>query len=47
MLLEVNGEITPERMEGWIHPHKPRGSLIIGNLRVIEARFDTVKSNIA
>ena len=42
MLLEISGEITPERMKGWSQSKKiPSCGL------VIEARSDVVKSNIA
>ena len=44
MLLEISGEITPERMKGWSqskNDHKLWISL------VIEARSDVVKSNVA
>ena len=44
MLLEINGEITPERMKGW-KQGKNNTQLWMG--LVIEARFDAVKSNIA
>ena len=44
MLLEISGEITPERMKGWSQS-KNNTHLWMG--LVIEARFDTVKSNIA
>ena len=44
MLLEISGEITPERMKGW-GQSKNNNQLWMG--LVIEARFDAVKSNIA
>ena len=44
MLLEISGEITPERMKGWSQS-KNNTQLWMG--LVIEARFDAVKSNIA
>ena len=44
MLLEINGEITPERMNGWSQS-KNNTQLWMG--LVIEARFDAVKSNTA
>ena len=44
MLLEISGEITPERMKGWSQS-KNNTHLWMG--LVIEARFDAVKSNIA
>ena len=44
MLLEINGEITPERTKGW-NQRKSNTQLWMG--LVIEARFDVVKSNIA
>ena len=44
MLLEISGEITPERMEGWSQS-KNNTQLWIG--LEIEARFDAIKSNIA
>ena len=42
MLLEINGEITPERMKGWSQS-KNNTQLWMG--LVIEARSDAVKSN--
>ena len=42
MLLEISGEITPERMKGWSQNNT---QLWMG--LVIEARFEVVKSNIA
>ena len=44
MLLEISGEITPERKKGWSQS-KNNTQLWMG--LVIEARFDAVKSNIA
>ena len=44
MLLEISGEITPERMKGWSQS-KNNTQLWIG--LVTEARFDAVKSNTA
>ena len=44
MLLEINGEITLERMKGWSQS-KNNTQLWMG--LVIEARFDAEKSNIA
>ena len=44
MLLEISGEITPERMKGWSQS-KNDTQLWMG--LVIEARSDAVKSNIA
>ena len=44
MLLEISGEITPERMKEWSQ-NKNNTQLCMG--LVIEARFDAVKSNIA
>ena len=44
MLLEVSGEITPERMKGWSQS-KNNTQLWMG--LVMEARSDAVKSNIA
>ena len=44
MLLEISGEITPERMKGWSQS-KNNTQLWMG--LVIEARSDAVKSNIA
>ena len=44
MLLEISGEITPERMKGWTQS-KNNTQLWMG--LVIEARSDAVKSNIA
>ena len=44
MLLEISGEITPERMKGWSQS-KNNTQLWLG--LVIEARSDAVESNIA
>ena len=44
MLLEISGEITPERMKGW---SQSKNSTQLQILLVIEARSDAVKSNIA
>ena len=44
MLLEISGEITPERMKGWSQ-RKNNTQLCMG--LVIEARSDAVKSSIA
>ena len=44
ILLEIDGEITPERMKGWSQS-KDNTQLWMG--LVIEARFDAIKSNIA
>ena len=44
MLLEISGEITPERMKGWSQS-KNNTQWWMG--LVTEARFDAVKSNIA
>ena len=44
MLLEISGEITPERMKGWSQSKK-NAQLWMG--LVIEARSNAVKSNIA
>ena len=44
ILLEIDGEVTPERMKGWSQS-KNNTHLWMG--LVIEARFDAVKSNIA
>ena len=41
MLLEISGEIAPERMKGWSQNNT---QLWMG--LVIEARFEVVKSNI-
>ena len=44
MLLEISGDITPERMKGWSQS-KNNTQLWMG--LVSEARFDAVKSNTA
>ena len=44
MLLEMSGEITPERMKGW---SQSKNNTQLYMRLVIEARFDAVKSNIA
>ena len=44
MLLEISGEITPERMKGW---SQSKNNTQLWMWLVIEARFDAVKSNIA
>ena len=44
MLLEISGEITPERMKGWSQS-KNNTQLWMGV--VIEARFNAIKNNIA
>ena len=44
MLLEISGEIIPERIKGWSQS-KNNTELRMG--LVIEARFDAVKRNIA
>ena len=44
MLLEISGEITPERMKGW-NQSKNNTQLWMG--MVLEGRFDAIKSNIA
>ena len=44
MLLEISGEITPERMKGWSQSKKKTQ---LWMRLVIEARFNAVKSNIA
>ena len=43
MLLEISGEITPERMKGW---SKSKNNTQLWMGLVIEARSDAVKSNI-
>ena len=43
-ILEISGEITPERMKGW---SKSKNNTHLWMGLVIEARFDAVKSNIA
>ena len=44
MLLEISGEITPERMKGW---SQSKNNTQLWMRLVIEARSDAVKSNIA
>ena len=44
MLLEMSGEITPERMKGW---SQRKNNTQLWMLLVIEVRSDAVKSNIA
>ena len=44
MLLEIRGEITPERMKGW---SQSKNNTQLWMWLVIEARSDAVKSNIA
>ena len=44
MLLEISGEITPERMKGW---SQSKNNTQLWMLLMIEARSDAVKSNIA
>ena len=44
MLLEISGEITPERMKGW---RQSKNNTQFCMELVIEARFNAVKSNIA
>ena len=44
MLLEMSGEITPERMKGW---NQSKNNTQLWMLLVIEVRSDAVKSNIA
>ena len=44
MLLEISGEISPERMKGWI---QSKNNTQLWIRLVIEARSDAVKSNIA
>ena len=43
-LLEINGEITPERMKGW---SQSKNNTQLWMSLVIEASSDAVKSNIA
>ena len=45
MLLEISGEITPERMKGW--SQSKNNTQLWRMWLVIEARSDAVKSNIA
>ena len=44
MLLEISGEITPERMKGW---SQTKNNTQLWKGLVIEARSDAVQSNIA
>ena len=44
MLLEISGEITPERMKGW---SKSKSNTQMWMGLVIEARFSAIKSSIA
>ena len=44
MLLEISGEITPERMKGW---SQSKNNTQLWMWLVIEARPDAIKSNIA
>ena len=44
MLLEISGEITPERRKGW---SQSKNNTQLWMELVIEARSDAVKSNIA
>ena len=44
MILEISGEITPERMKGW---SQSKNNTQLWMWLVIEARSDAVKSNIA
>ena len=44
MLLEISGEITPERMKGW---SQSKNNTQLWMWLMIEARSDAVKSNIA
>ena len=44
MLLEISGEITPERMKGW---SQSKNNIQLWMALVIETRLDAVKSNIA
>ena len=44
ILLEVSGEITPERIKGW---SQSKNNTQLWMWLVIEARSDAVKSNIA
>ena len=43
-LLEIIGEITPERMKGW---SQSKNNIQLWMCLVIEARSDAVKGNIA
>ena len=44
MLLEINGEITPERMKGW---SQSKNNTQVWMGLVMEVKSDAVKSNIA
>ena len=44
MRMEISGEITPERMKGW---SQSKNNTQLWMCLVIEARSDSVKSNIA
>ena len=44
MILEISGEITPERMKGW---SQSKNNTQLWMCLVIEARSDAVKSNIS
>ena len=44
MLLEISGEITPEKMKGW---SQSKNNTQLWMRLVTEARSDAVKSNIA
>ena len=44
MLLEISGEITPERIKGW---SESKNNTQLWMCLVIEARSNAVKSNIA
>ena len=44
VLLEISGEITPERMKGW---SQGKNNTQLWMCLVIEARSDAVKSNVA
>ena len=43
MLLEINGEITPERMKGW---SQSKNNTQLWMRLVIEARSEATKSNV-
>ena len=44
MLLEISGEITPEKMKGW---SQSKNNIQLWMGLMIEVRFDAVKSYIA
>ena len=44
MLLEISGEITPERMKGW---SQNKNNTQLWMSQVMEVKSDAVKSNIA